>query len=44
MRLFYFGQKKKKKKREHVEEKTKSLVVAALSIHLYQEKYETLTF
>ena len=32
------------KKREHVEEKTKSLVVAALSIHLYQEKYDTLTF
>ena len=32
------------KKREQVEENTKSLVVAALSIHLYQEKYDTLTF
>ena len=32
------------KKRQQVEEKTKSLVDADLSIHLYQEKYDTLTF
>ena len=44
MRLFYLGYSILVKKREQVEEKTKSLIVAALSIHLYQEKYDTLTF